>query len=122
VLKRFKFLESRTRLKPPKTGLKLRSKTNSLSAMRAAISKAEEHCRARGSCERCGTVHELTAHHIIARRHRAVSALDDNLVCLCFRCHICWAHVQPAEFRAWLEERYPGRYDALKRLSNGVEE
>lgn len=63
-----------------------------------------EGVRSLGRCEKCGTTTRLTAAHIVSRRHRATRWDLRNGVCLCYRCHIHWAHTEPLDFAEWLRE------------------
>lgn len=72
-------------------------------ALDIAWSKA---VRAKGYCEHCGKILEqkkLQAHHIFSRRHYSTRWDIDNSVCLCYGCHIEWAHKDVMEFAEWVE-------------------
>lgn len=72
--------------------------------------------RWRGRCERCGRTERLQTHHIVSRRYLAVRYDEENALCL-DGCHR-WFHAYPLEAMAWLESRWPGRYDAIVRRAN----
>ena len=57
-----------------------------------------------GHCEKCGGTYRLQAAHILSRRHHAVRWLLLNGICLCYRCHMFWAHKDPLDFVRWLED------------------
>lgn len=57
--------------------------------------------RARGNCERCGTVRDLEAAHVVSRRYLTTRYDESNGRCLCHRCHI-WAHAFPHDFQTWI--------------------
>jgi len=60
--------------------------------------------RKRGSCERCGNPNIQTA-HIFSRRNLSVRWDLDNVLALCLRCHIFWAHKEPILFTEFVKEK-----------------
>lgn len=64
-------------------------------------------------CQHCGRVVEgVNAHcaHIMPRSSGNSLRWDlRNMLCLCFHCHINWAHKNPTDFTRWLEAKYPER-------------
>ena len=55
-------------------------------------------------CEKCGKGKPdvvLNSHHIITRKIYSTRWLIENGVCLCYRDHIYWAHVEFEAFREW---------------------
>ena len=69
-----------------------------------------DRVRSLGRCEKCGTTQRLTAAHIVSRRHRSTRWDLRNGICLCYRCHMFWAHNDPVEFVEWVRST---RGDAL---------
>lgn len=51
-----------------------------------------EIVRARGRCERCGSVDRLQCAHIVSRRYNATRTDLANAWCLCARCHLALTH------------------------------
>lgn len=75
--------------------------------------------RARGYCEAEDYNHvrhggQLQCAHIIGRRYYSVRWDEDNALCLCAGHHIWFTH-NPEEWRAFIDERWPGRYAKLLR-------
>jgi len=71
-----------------------------------------------GSCDYCGSSsRKLNAHHIVTRSVSALRWKMLNGICLCSYHHSLSsdfsAHKTPLEFHAFLEKKYPGRYDKL---------
>jgi len=68
-----------------------------------------------GACEHCQKQGWLQWCHFASRRFSALRWNLDNCFALRAGCHYGWAHQQPSEFAAWVEERLgPKRYAALR--------
>jgi 5-methylcytosine-specific restriction endonuclease McrA len=68
---------------------------------KALDKKSSEKCREKGICENCGqilTKEEAHPHHFIRRRHKSVRWDQENLVCLCWKCHD-YAHRESESFK-----------------------
>jgi len=63
-------------------------------------------------CQACGTTQDLQCAHIISRSYKSIRTLEDNAVALCRSEHIYFTH-RPLEWREWVEQRFPGRWDRL---------
>ena len=75
--------------------------------------------RSRGKCERCNKDTTLAAHHINPRNKFNTRWDLENGVCLCYRCHIHWAHKDVPDAAEWFKERLGEKqYDDLKQRSN----
>lgn len=72
--------------------------------------------RSRGMCLHCETTENLQAHHILSRTHRATRWDQENGVCLCYRCHLHWAHTDPIEFSAWATDMWGSK--TINQLRN----
>lgn len=92
--------------RPPK-------KSNHMARADQAFSK---YIRARdGECVADGEhAGNLQCAHIISRSYRSIRVNPDNAVCLCARHHLYFTH-RPLEWHDWVEARFPGRWDELKR-------
>lgn len=68
-------------------------------------------------CEKCGGTYEVHSHHIIYKSQapKTMHDLPEVKIKLCKFCH-SFAHSYPKIFKAWLEEKYPGRYGKLMEL------
>jgi len=66
-----------------------------------------------GRCRNCGTFERLQCAHIISRSYKAIRVDPDNAVALCQACHVRFTH-RPLEWRLWVEEEFPGRYEQLR--------
>ena len=81
--------------------------------------------KAKGFCERCGRTDKvLNAHHIYPKGRFMWHPLKwdvQNGLCLCFACHIHWAHQHPIEFTHWFENKYPERAVYLHERSLKIE-
>lgn len=61
--------------------------------------------RSIGYCEKCGKTSGMQAHHIFAKGHHRILRWNLlNGICLCYRCHIHWAHADSVSFVRWLED------------------
>lgn len=79
-------------------------------AIKMLDSLASQIVRGRGKCERCGSTNNLATAHIHSRTHFNTRWDLQNLLCLCYRCHIHWAHKNPIEFNDWVKD-YLGETD-----------
>ena len=66
------------------------------------------------NCQNCGSVDNRQTAHLISRSYKSIRCDPDNAVCLCRSCHIKYT-MRPLEWRQWVEERFPGRWDALTK-------
>lgn len=66
-------------------------------------------------CLRCHTMNGLQAAHIYPKgKYRKMEFDPDNVIGLCWSCHMHWAHKDVRGFNKWLEETLPK--ERLKRL------
>lgn len=65
------------------------------------------------ACRKCGSVQNIQCAHIVSRRYRATRWSPDNAIALCARDHVKFTY-RPLEWEAWIDERFPGRLEALK--------
>ncbi len=69
-------------------------------------------------CVRCGKTDKLAPSHIYPKgRYTRLRHDSDNVLTLCYGCHICWWHRNPIEAAEWFKEKYPDRYKKLKLRS-----
>lgn len=71
--------------------------------------------RSRGACERCGKTDTLQCAHIVPRTNHALRYDPINLLCLCYKCHIHFAHKDPIAFQAWLADKLPHVLDYVQK-------
>ena len=64
-------------------------------------------------CLNCESTYYLQCAHIRSRSYKAIRVDPDNAVALCRSCHMRFGN-RPFEWEEWVEERWPGRWDALK--------
>ena len=82
--------------------------------MRRADQAFSRYIRARdGECVNCGSKDFLQAAHIISRSYKSIRVNPENCVALCRSCHVKFTH-RPLEWREWVEDVFPGRWDELK--------
>lgn len=109
-----------------KSPLKKKSKLNSSKIRKQCVEIAKliiKH-NANYTCEKCGRtqlqVQQQGAHIFPEGRYSSMSADTDNILCLCAGCHM-WSndswHENPLESSEWFKNRFPGRYEELKRRS-----
>ena len=88
--------------------------------MKRADKLFSKYVRARdGSCVAVGEAGVdcagyLQCAHIISRSYKSIRVDPDNAVCLCAAHHTFWTH-RPLEWQSWVEGRFPGRWDRLRR-------
>ena len=72
-------------------------------------------------CLKCHEVKPLHAAHMLSKgafpsiRHEL-----DNVIGLCMKDHIYWAHREPVGFQQWIEELFPGRIQRLMEAARHV--
>ena len=70
-------------------------------------------------CLRCGSLDNLQASHSIPVSHGNRLRYDgQNVITLCFHCHLSWWHKNPIEAGEWFKSRFPERYKYLQRVKN----
>lgn len=68
------------------------------------------------SCQICGSVSYLNAHHVIGRRNRNLRWDLDNGIALCPKHHTFGtesAHQDPLWFMNWFQQTHPYRYESI---------
>jgi hypothetical protein len=69
-------------------------------------------------CCKCGGTNVLQAAHILSKGPWSrIRFAVLNVLTLCVRCHLYWAHRDPIAFVDWLEDMYPGRIQQLKIMA-----
>lgn len=69
-------------------------------------------------CVRCGKTEGLAVAHCYPKgRYTRMRWELDNLLLLCYACHICWWHRNPIEAGQWFKDKFPDRYLWLRRRS-----
>ena len=74
-------------------------------------------------CLKCGSMQRLQAAHIYPKgTYRKMEFDENNIICLCYRCHLHFWHKNPIEAHDWLIKTLPGdRLTILKMRSNYVD-
>lgn len=82
------------------------------------IAKERENYR----CQKCPKTKEqgwqMHGSHIMPVEYGGTAADPDNILCLCASCHSMGRksmHEDPIEFSRWYEEKFPGKYDILRK-------
>lgn len=70
--------------------------------------------RARGFCEKCGRQTNLQCAHVYPRTNMALRFEPLNALCMCYNCHLSWAHKNPLEFTEWFLGKFPERANYLR--------
>ena len=61
--------------------------------------------RDEGKCRKCGKSNTLCASHIYPKgKYKRMRYLLDNVISLCYYCHIHWWHKNPIEAKEWADE------------------
>jgi len=69
-------------------------------------------------CVRCGRTAQLAPSHVYPKgKYTRLRHDTDNILTLCFACHICWWHKNPIEASQWFGDKYPDRAKKLKLRS-----
>lgn len=89
--------------------------------MKRADKLFSEYIRNRDQrCRNCGTFERLQCAHLISRSYKSIRVDPDNAVALCQSCHLGFTH-RPLEWRQWVDEEFPGRWDALQKKALAYE-
>ena len=90
-----------------------------------AIKLARQIGRHSGVCAKCGKSSaagwRIEGAHIISVSFPNIAADPYNILPLCSYCHTLGkhsAHKSPDEFKSWVQEKYPGRYELLWAIAN----
>lgn len=71
------------------------------------------------TCQVCGNVGNLNAHHIETRSIKSLRFCLENGISLCAGCHVFnhkfSAHKTPEEFKRWFKNRYTLRWEIIKK-------
>jgi hypothetical protein len=69
-------------------------------------------------CQRCGSSKSLAAAHLLPKGTYPRLRFELlNVIALCYRDHMEFAHKNPIEFMAWLEQKFPGRGELLRIMA-----
>jgi hypothetical protein len=70
-------------------------------------------------CLRCKLRKPLQGAHVLRKGGKYNRIRHDltNVIGLCAGCHIGWAHHNELEFYEWIEEMFPGRLAALRKVA-----
>lgn len=75
-------------------------------------------------CQKCGKkVEGMNAHgsHIYNEgTYRSMSADPDNILTMCYYCHINWWHKSPLDAAAWFKEKYPELFKELRKRAQTI--
>jgi len=70
------------------------------------------------NCLKCGQAKPLQAAHILGKGANPLMRYElDNVIGLCLKDHIFWAHKDPDGFVQWIESIFPGRLARLREQS-----
>lgn len=65
-------------------------------------------------CVRCGATNNLHAAHILPKGlYRRMRFMPENVLTLCLKDHLYFAHKDPLGFAAWLNAKFPSKYENL---------
>ena len=72
------------------------------------------HARDENRCLKCGSDGDVQAAHILPKgKYPLMRFVLENLLSLCYTCHLHWAHKDPIGFTEWLDAKWPGRKQML---------
>lgn len=104
----------RTPIKRSGKPIRKRSKKNSIVPVLDGLVRTLIIARDGGCCVKCGGDNVLQAAHILPKSHYPRLRYELwNVLTMCKRCHIFWAHKDPIGFIEWLDLKYPGRRQEL---------
>ncbi len=73
-------------------------------------------------CQKCGKVekHNHCA-HIFSRNNLSVRYEMNNAICLCYYCHLMYAHREPVEFVLWVKNKIGEKlFEKLRKQSQQI--
>lgn len=81
--------------------------------------------RDKNVCQHCGVCKEdnraMHVAHVVPKSRGLVFHWDkENALCLCFYCHLQWAHKDPLDFSRWFRRKYARRARYLEDLRGMV--
>jgi hypothetical protein len=83
--------------------------------------KLKAKIRDKWCCQKCGKkVEGQNAHgsHILNEgAYPLMSAEKDNILCMCYHCHIQWWHKCPHDASEWFDKKWPGRIKILRAMN-----
>jgi len=84
------------------------------------LCKVLVHHRDGYKCLKCQSTADLQAAHILPKgKYPTMRHVMDNLLTLCWRDHMEWAHKDPIGFVDWINAKWPALIDRL-RISAGM--
>lgn len=73
------------------------------------------------TCVKCGKKDlQLNTSHVVGRTLLHLRWNLNNVMCLCFYCHLRWWHEKPLEAADWFRETFPERNKYLEEHKIGV--
>jgi hypothetical protein len=95
------------------------SKNEKSKAIKRADVRASKKVRERDKlCRKCKKTASRQCAHIFSRSNLATRWEMDNLLGMCYYCHIIWAHRCPVEFTEWVRNEIGlKKYNRLKKLA-----
>jgi hypothetical protein len=96
-----------------------------MSYRKKAIELAKKIVREKvNQCQWCGKLPDrpgfLQGAHIMSVRFNATAADPENIMCLCYYCHLYRWHKNPFESVDWFKSKWPGRYEKLNAKAQKI--
>ena len=100
------------------------SKNEKSKATKRADVRVSKKVRKRDKlCRKCKKTKSTQCAHIFSRSNMATRWEMDNLLGMCYYCHIFWAHRNPVEFAEWCKEEIGiKKYNKLKKLAATIKQ
>lgn len=96
-----------------KSGKKARSRSRQEKDVDALAKKCLILLRGE-ACERCGKLPVFSSHILPKGKHKRMRWMLENILLLCYACHMHFWHKHPHAAVAWFDEKFPGRYENLQ--------
>ena len=78
--------------------------------------------RDKNRCRKCGMTATLAPAHIFSKGHYRKQRWNLlNVITLCYRHHIHWAHREPLEFSEWIKKELGEDFEKLKLQSQYID-
>lgn len=88
------------------------------------LAKIISKTRQNYECEKCDKTlaqgWQMHGAHIMPVTWAKTAAMPENILCLCAACHSMGSnsqHQDPIPFSRWFDDKWPGRYDELRKLA-----
>src|SRR3990167_7670347 len=66
-------------------------------------------------CQKCGSPQASQPSHVYSRNDKRIRWDENNILWMCYFCHIQWWHREPMEAHEWFKAKFPDRWKYLQK-------